>query len=447
MGKKKKGTFLKVALVWNSTILKEEAFLKPKTVTVGEDSKSSLFTIYSEKVELGNSFNLFTLKENNKYQLNLLETMEGDIRLGDEEYDLKKFMQEKCKKNGSSYTYSISTSDSGNIDIGEQTLSWRFIEEVPVALGGALKFDKNFAFHLLIVAILHAMIALYVSAMETVDDELSFADIPDRFAQVMIEELEEDKKEDEDKKKKGRKKENIGKRMGGKLGKIGDKKTPKYIKTKIPKARRELITKSLKARGVFGAMSNAGFTDLTDNSGPNVADRLQASFNGTSGDEFVAGRGSGGAGFRGTGTGGGGTGYGRIGGTGDIDTGGGRGTKVSLSKGRKGERKVPKLRKGRASFSGFCKKSNIQKVVSKKSRSIRYCYEKELQRSRGLKGKVKLVWIIGMDGKVESVSASQDTVKNSRMTSCLKRQVKRWRFDKPKGGKCKIAYPFIFTAD
>ena len=170
------------------------------------------------------------------------------------------------------------------------------------------------------------------------------------------------------------------------------------------------------------------------------------SFNGSSGNEFVAGRGSGGMGFRGTGIGGG-TGYGRIGGTGDIDTGGGRGTKVSLSKGRKGERKVPRLKKGTASFSGFCKKSNIQKVVSRKSRSIRYCYEKELQRSRGLKGKVKLIWIIGMDGKVESVSVSQDTVKNSRMTSCLKRQVQRWAFDKPKGGKCKIAYPFIFTAD
>jgi len=447
MGKKEKGTFLKVALIWNSTILKEEAFLKPKAVTVGEDSKTSLFTIYSETISLGSSFGLFEPKENKRYQLNLLETMEGDINFNGESYDLKDFMKEKCQRNGDTYSVTISAFDSGHIDIGEQTLAWGFVKEIAIASGGMFKFDRNFAFNLLIVAIIHAMFALYVSAMETIDDELSFADIPDRFAQVMIEELEEEKDEDEDKKKKGRKKENIGKRMGGKKGKIGDKKTPKYIKTKIPKARKELMTKSLKARGVFGAMSSAGFTDLTDDSGPNVADRLQASFNGTSGDEFVAGRGSGGAGFRGTGTGGGGTGYGRIGGTGDIDTGGGRGTKVSLSKGRRGERKVPKLKTGKASFGGFCKKSNIQKVVSRKSRSIRYCYEKELQRSRGLKGKVKLVWVIGLSGKVESVNTLQDTVKNARMASCLKRQVKRWKFDKPKGGKCKIAYPFIFTAD
>lgn len=447
MGKKEKGTFLKVALIWNETILKEEAFLKPKTITIGEDSKTTIFTIFSETVKLGNSFNLLTPKENGKYQLNLVEGMEGDIIVNKEEYSLKKFMEDKCQKSGENYTAEVSPFDSGNIDIGEQTLSWGFVQEMAVATGGAFKFDKNFAFYLLITAILHIVLALYISAMETPDDELSFADIPDRFAKMMIEEAEEDKKDNEDKKKKGRKNENIGKRMGGKEGKIGDKKTPKYIKTKIPKARRELITKSLKARGVFGAVSNSGFTDLTDDSGPNVAGRLQASFNGTSGDEFVAGRGSGGTGFRGTGTGGGGTGYGRIGGTGDIDTGGGRGTKVSLSKGRKGERKVPKLRKGHASFSGFCKKSDIQKVVSRKSRSIRYCYEKELQRSPRLKGKVKLVWVIGLSGKVESVSVQQDTVRNARMNSCLKRQVKRWRFNKPQGGKCKIAYPFIFTAD
>jgi hypothetical protein len=447
MGKKEKGTFLKVALIWNETILKEEAFLKPKIITVGEDSKTSLFTIHSEDVKLGKNFNLFTPSENKKYQLTLLETMSGDIKVNNEEYNLKDFMKNKCQKSGDKYTFEVSPFDSGNIDIGEQTLSWGFIQEIAVATGGALKFDKTFAFYLFITAILHIVLALYVSAMEIVEDELSFADIPDRFAKIMVEEAEEDKKDDEDKKKKGRKKENIGKRMGGKQGKIGDKKTPKYIKTKIPKARKELITKSLKARGVFGAVSNSGFTDLTDDSGPNVAGRLQASFNGTSGDEFVAGRGSGGTGFRGTGTGGGGTGYGRIGGTGDIDTGGGRGTKVSLSKGRKGERKVPKLKKGTASFSGFCKKSDIQNVVSRKSKSIRYCYEKELQRTRDLKGKVKLVWIIGMNGKVESVNVQEDTVKNPRMTSCLKRQVERWSFNKPEGGKCKIAYPFIFTAD
>ena len=441
-----KGTFLKVALIWNETILREEGFLKPKSITVGTNSDKVLFAIESETVKFGAIHQLFEPVEGGKYKISILDGMTGNIKLKDKEYSLEEFKKEKCQKTGNSYTAVLEAFNSGNIDIDDKTLSFAFVSAAPVVLGSGLSFDRQFMFYLMVVAILHAVLVLFVGAMQTSDDELTFADIPDRFANMIIEEPEKDK-DDEDKKKVGRKKEDMGKAMAGKKGKIGDKNTPKYIKTKIPKARRKLIKANLKARGVFGAMSSGGFTDLTDESS-DVAGRLSAAnFNGTSGDEFVAGRGSGGTGFRGTGTGGGGTGYGRIGGTGDIDTGGGRGTKVSLSKGRKGERRVPKMRRGAASYSGFCKKSDIQRVVSRRSKTIRYCYSKELQRYRDLKGKVKLMWIIGTSGKVEKVAVIQDTIKNSRMNSCLKRQVKRWRFSKPKGGKCKIMYPFIFTSD
>ncbi len=449
MGKENKKVFFKVSLIWNQTILEEKAFNKPQIITIGEDSENS-FTIYSEKVNLGKTHKLF-VPEGKSYRLNLIEGMEGDLKINNVDYDLKDFMVNKCEKKGDIYTTLISPFDSGYIDIGEQTFSWAFSNEIAVAKGG-IRLDKIFLFYLFIAALIHLMLILYVAAIEPVEQELTFTDIPDRFAKIIVQEPEKEKKEEhKEKKKVARKSENIGKRMGGIEGKIGNKNTAKHVKTRIPKSRKELITKNLKARGVFGAVSGSGgFTNITDDSGPNVSARLQASFNGTSGNEFVAGRGSGGTGFRGRGTGGGGTGYGRIGGTGDIDTGGGRGTKVSigsLSKSGKKERKVPKLKKGRATYSGFCKKSDIQKVVSRKSRSIRFCYEKELQRRRNLKGKVKLVWVIGLSGKVESVSILQDTMHNSRMNSCFKRQIKRWRFNKPQGGKCKIAYPFVFSAD
>ncbi len=442
---KEKRNFLKVSLIWNNIILKEEAMLKPKVVTIGTNSDKVLFAIESDNVKLGPIFPLFEPLEGGKYKISILEDMKGNIKLSDKEYTLEEFKKEKCKKSKNTYTAIVEPNSKGHIDIDDKTLSWGFVNAAPI-VKGALSVDRNFLFYLLVVAILHAVLVLFVGAMRTQDDELTFADIPDRFANMIIEEPEKDK-EEEEKKKIGRKKENIGKRMAGKQGKIGKKDTPKYIKTKIPKARRQLIKANLKARGVFGAISSGSFSDATDDSS-DVAGRLSAAnFNGTSGDEFVAGRGSGGAGFRGTGSGGGGTGYGRIGGTGDIDTGGGRGTKVSLSKGRKGERRVPKMRRGKASYSGFCKKSDIQRVVSRRSKTIRYCYSKELQRYRDLKGKVKLMWIIGLTGKVEKVSVIQDTIKNSRMNSCLKRQVKRWKFSKPEGGKCKIMYPFVFSAD
>lgn len=467
---------LSVSLIWNNVVLEEYSFVN-KPVSLG-DSAKNLFMLSLKELNLGDSFELFKPTENGKYKLSLIEGMKGEIKFSGKKYSLDDFMKNKCKKNGDVFFHEVGKGDFGYIDlegrslepkyddkinsfmelgiiseddivkqeVASITIHWNFVPPIG-SFSSGISFDKNFLFYIFIVFLLHLVLVLFVSAMQTEEEEVRFSDIPDRFANMIIEDVEKEKDDDEDKKKLGRKKENIGKRMAGKQGKIGKKDSPKYIKTRIPKARRQLIKANLKARGVFGGMTGGGFNDLSSDNN-SVAGRLSAAnFNGTSGDEFVAGRGSGGTGFRGTGTGGGGTGYGRIGGTGDIDTGGGRGTRVSLSKGRKGERRVPKIKKGAASYSGFCKKSDIQRVVSRRSKTIRYCYSKELQRFRNLKGKVKLMWIIGTSGSVEKVDVIEDSIKNSRMNSCLKRQVKRWKFSKPEGGKCRIKYPFVFSAD
>ncbi len=468
---------LSVSLLWNNVVL-EEHTLRKKAVSIGED-KNNLFILSLEKLKLGSSFEILKPLDDGNYQLRLLEGMKGEIKFSGKKYDLSYFMNNICKKENDVFVHEVKHGDFGYIDLEGRSLEHKYNEKVnnfmalgvldesdikkkevasisiywnfvlPVAgnFSSGMRFDKAFLFYIFVVFLLHLVLVLFVSAMQTEEEDVRFTDIPDRFANMIIEDVEEEKDDEEDKKKLGRKKENIGKRMAGKEGKIGKKDTPKYIKTRIPKARRQLIKANLKSRGVFGGISSGGFSDLSSDNN-SVAGRLSAAnFNGTSGDEFVAGRGSGGTGFRGTGTGGGGTGYGRIGGTGDIDTGGGRGTRVSLSKGRKGERRVPKIRKGAATYSGFCKKSDIQRVVSRRSKTIRYCYSKELQRFRNLKGKVKLMWIIGTNGLVEKVAVIEDTIKNSRMNSCLKRQVKRWKFSKPEGGKCRIKYPFVFSAD
>ncbi len=437
--------FLKISLIWNDIILKEEALLAPKAVKIGSDAEKTLFAIESEKINLGEGFTILEPIEGGYYKISFLDGMKGVVKLSDREFSLEEFKKERCTVSNSVYSAIIEPFSSGFIDIDDKTLSWSFVNSIPLKVGSGLSVDRSFLYYLTIVAILHAIVVLFVGAMQTGEDELTFADIPDRFANMVIEEVEKEKEEPE-KEKIGRKKEDIGKRMAGKEGKIGKKDTPKYIMTKIPKARK-LIKANLKSRGVFGALSSGSFGDLTDDSS-DVANRLAAAnFNGTSGEDFVAGRGSNGANFRGNGTGGGGTGYGRMGGTGDIDTGGGRNTKISLSMGRKGERKVKVKKRGKAIYSGFCKKSDIQRVVSRRSKTIGHCYSRELQRFRDLKGKVKLMWVIGLDGKVERVSIIEDTIKNGRMNSCLKRQVKRWKFSKPEGGKCKIMYPFIFSAE
>ncbi len=451
MGEKRK--LLKVVLIWNDLIIEEKTLSKQTTITIGQ-GKGITFPIDLDGFSKSESHTLFEPQEDGSYKLYLLEKMSGDFSVSGKDMEMSKFLKEKCKKDGDIYHTEIKPFDSGNIDFGEVTISWAFVEEADkIALSkGARTIEPTFINSLIMTTIVHVVLVVLMLLNRSDLDELNFTDIPDRFAKVIIEE-EEKKEEDpevEKEKKEGKVAEDIGKKAAGKEGKIGDKDTPKYIKTKLPKARQELITQNLKARGVFGAMGSTlhggGMNQLVaGDSG--VGNRLAASFNGTSGDEFIAGQGSGGMGFRGTGTGGGGTGYGRIGGTGDIDTGGGRGTKVSLTKGQKGERKIIAKPTTGATFGNFCKQSDIQKVVTQKSKTIQYCYEKELQRFRDLKGKVKLRWIIDLEGKVESVSIDEDTIKNASLVSCLKRQVERWQFVKPDGGKCIVAFPFLFSAE
>jgi len=94
---------------------------------------------------------------------------------------------------------------------------------------------------------------------------------------------------------------------------------------------------------------------------------------------------------------------------------------------------------------GFLDKAVIQRVVKRHINEIKYCYEKELVRTIGLKGKIIVSWLIKSDGKVSDVKISKTTLKSERVESCIIKKIKRWIFPKPKGGgDVKIKYPFNF---
>ena len=446
-----KNIFLKISLIWNNTILKEEALIKPKKVTIGADTNNVSFAIESDNVNLDKSFELLMPTNSGRYMLSVLETMEGNVKYSDREYTLDEFRKEKCVKIGEIYQVEIEPFNTnsyfvkGDIDIDDKTFSLNFVTAKALSLKGMLTLDRDFLKYLILVAILHAVLVLFVGSFQTYGEELTFATLPDRFVTMIINEPKDSKSEPE-KDRVGKRAEDVAKAMSGKSGRAGVKDKPKYLKTKIPKGKAKLIRSSLKNSGVFSVIKGNSFSDIISEDSA-VASRLLASnFNSQTGDDYVAGIGSG-TGIRGAGTGGGGSsGYGRIGGTGAIDTGNGRGIKVSLIKKRE-ERKIKYIvsTKGKASYSGFCKRSDIQRVVNHKSRAIRYCYTQALKSYRKLKGKVKIMWIIGLDGGVEKVSVIEDSVKSNRMNGCLKRQINRWQFSKPKGGKCRIMYPFLFS--
>jgi len=91
-------------------------------------------------------------------------------------------------------------------------------------------------------------------------------------------------------------------------------------------------------------------------------------------------------------------------------------------------------------------RNEVQKVISSHLKEIKHCYEAEaLSRDLG-SGQITVRFVVDSSGKVKSVDASSDTLKNERVTQCVLKAVMRWKFPKPSGeGDVTLTYPFTFT--
>ena len=146
-------------------------------------------------------------------------------------------------------------------------------------------------------------------------------------------------------------------------------------------------------------------------------------------------------GFKGMGTPPGG--FGRIHGTGKIDTGGGTGMHARL--GRKRLKKVGKIRIGTGASTGFCKKGDVARAVRRQANKIRKCYEQRLQKKPNLRGKLTVRWTIGLNGRVPKAAATGNTLGDGAVTGCILRVIRKLQFPKPEGGICIVQWPFVFN--
>ena len=88
----------------------------------------------------------------------------------------------------------------------------------------------------------------------------------------------------------------------------------------------------------------------------------------------------------------------------------------------------------------------ILRVVRAHKNAIRTCYDRELQRTRGLGGKIVIRWKIDAGGKVSGAKVRSSSMRNGRVEDCIVRRVARMRFPKPKGGVTAVVnFPFIFA--
>jgi len=87
----------------------------------------------------------------------------------------------------------------------------------------------------------------------------------------------------------------------------------------------------------------------------------------------------------------------------------------------------------------------INRVVKARAGVFRACYQKELNRTPGLGGKLVVKFKIGADGSVLAASPTGgSTLSNDAVQSCISSNVMRLKFP-PKGGVANVVYPFVFS--
>ena len=410
--------------------MQEQQFRRGGDVSIGGSPKATFI------VPVAGDLDRHVILSDNggSYQLTTLDGMSGRLTVKGEERNID-----------GAERINVGPGDWGIVNLDDLSIFFQWVDDDAVIAAGGLfaALDFNLLTTTFIGAVAHAV--FLITAFLTYDPTMAseFSDIPDRFVSILvdeppdvIEEIEEESIEDE----------SMSQRAGGEEGRFGEEDAevedsilPDHDGPMVDHIDTTELGRAFDAAiGATGALTNIfGSSDTFSNTfGQDFATAGE-------GDAFVVGRGSGGLGFSGTGGGGGGDGFGRVHGVGDIDTGGGRGHGASL--GRR-EQRAPRARveRGRPSVNGFLSRDQIERVVRRHSRGFRYCYERELADDPELAGRISVNWTIGLDGRVESASVTENSIGSRNVESCIVREVRRMRFDQPDGGMVVVTYPFTF---
>jgi hypothetical protein len=98
-------------------------------------------------------------------------------------------------------------------------------------------------------------------------------------------------------------------------------------------------------------------------------------------------------------------------------------------------------------IKGTIDREAIRRVILNNIKTIRACYERELNRNPGLYGKLVLGWEIGEQGRVVGTRVKSNELGSKTVADCILGHLRTWRFPDPPGGQVVEieAYPFLFS--
>lgn len=303
------------------------------------------------------------------------------------------------------------------------------------------KREKSVMYPIFIILIAFWFGMIYLSSTVEIsleEETIEIEKIPERFAQIIVPKLVEERRTQEFAKKE-EKKERRAKEVameqkgeGGGEGGEGQQMTVQQ--------RREIIRERVRTTGVLALLTarGEGSSPIAEILGGGISQSLDEILGGISGVR-VAGGGeelkplelAAGGGIRR-----------RELDIGELAAKGGK--QVEL-----GEKKVAAIQSKIATESpeieGEMDEETVRKIALKNQASLKYCFQKAQLRNPELSGKIVIRLTVDADGNVVDISVEQSTIDDQEMVSCVVRMVKRWKFPAT-GGEVNITFPLVFMS-
>lgn len=452
---------LRIGIIQNKKFIEERLLRKRHSVTVGQTAKNT-FAVPSGA--LPDTHTLFELK-GGVYHLTVTPKMQGKVGVDASSLDFKALTERGLAEKLPDGSLSIKLSDRsrGRVVIGDVTLLFQFVVpppppsrlQLPASVRGGIMhtLDWPFVSTLLASFVVQVFSIAFIVTRDYPEPPKGLSNIDDRFIKVLNErpeikeqpEVESKEKDDDESKEKDPEKKEP-------KPKAKPKPKPKKVDEVVSKARK---TAEKQRKMAAKVNNNTILKFIGTNGGEGEPDILNQLKNGHT-DTAIAEAFDGAAGMIADGSGGTRDRRRKTSTTGkvagldqDAITAKGGGRVATGSKGRevkvKGQVKIKRLRNDEMIGTGVLDSNSVSRVVSRRQRAIKNCYEKRLKVNNKLKGKVKIRFTIEQSGRVRKASVAQNTTGDPAVGSCIVSQIKRWRFPKPDGGSVTVAFPFVFT--
>lgn len=440
---------MRVAWLWNGTLLGERLLTHAEPVVIGGDSPNAVPA--PEGIGQGEALTLLT-PTGSGHQLTPDARLSGLVYLSGQRTDVRALVAAPGYPPAAGVP--LGARDFGIVQVGGLSVFFQPVRAVAGPMPKKLDRDAALLACLSLSAFVHvvALLFLFLVAARELAVPTDMEVDPELLKQFMVvqppeepEQLKSSSQALEDKGMRSRD-EAAGKRAEHQEGKLGNRDAHAQ-KTEVMGAPADAVATKVRSLGLLGVLSGGPSSLSAALDAPSINGLL----GGLGSVSNQVGQGSGGLGLRGNGNGGGGNGKGVVYGAGDLGTavGGGKGKGLGTGSGGGRGAREAQLDMGAsgAKVSGFLSREQINRVVQANRAAIKYCFESALQHEPHLSGKLEAAWRIDRSGAVSTVRVAKSTLGSPKVEGCVLRQIKRWQFPKPDGGEVDVVYPFIFRGN